>query len=103
MRLTATDSQGLKKTVARNIRPRTVNVKFATRPTDLKLVVNGQKIRAPKKLRSWPGYELNVQAPKQRHNGKTYVFKSWSDGKKARHTITTPPEYKKYVARFKRR
>ena len=66
VRLTTTDSQGLKKTVSRDIRPRTVNVRFATRPTDLKLVVNGRKIRGPKTLRSWEGYKLNIYAPRQR-------------------------------------
>lgn len=106
IRLTATDSQGLQKTVTRRIEPKTVNVWFASWPTDFRLVVNGKSFKAPKTIRSWVGYRLNVFAPKQRHDGKTYVFRSWSDGcparHTARHTIVTAPEYRKYIAKFKR-
>lgn len=59
--------------------------------------------KAPKVLRSWVGYKLRVYAPSQRRNARRWVFKSWSDGRAARHTITTPSSYKKYTARFKRR
>lgn len=63
IRLTATDSQGLKKTVTRRINPRTIYVKFASRPRDSRLVVNGKSFRAPKVLRSWVGYKLRVYGP----------------------------------------
>ena len=102
VRLTATDSQGLKKTVTRRIEPEVVYVSFASWPTNSRLVINGKSLRAPKTLRSWVGYRLNVYAPKQRLDGKTYVFRSWSDGGDARHTIVTAPKYRKYVAKFKR-
>lgn len=102
VRLTVTDSQGLKNTVARKLEPKTVNVWFASRPTNFRLFVNGKSFKAPKKIRSWEGYKLNVYAPKQRYNGRTYVFSSWSDGRAARHTITTPSGYVKYIARFRR-
>ncbi len=103
IRLTATDSQGLKRTVVRKIKPRIVYVKFASRPRDLRLAVNGRSFGAPKAFRSWVGYKLRVRAPNQRHNGRRWSFKSWSDGRAAKHTITTPPSYKKYTARFRRR
>ena len=103
VRLTATDSQGFKRTVTRKIEPKVVYVKFASRPTDFRLVANGKSIKAPKRIRSWDGYKLRVYAPSQRHNGRRWAFKSWSDGRAIRHKITTPPSYKKYVARFKRR
>jgi glucose/arabinose dehydrogenase len=103
IRLTATDSKGRESTVTRNLYPKAVNVKFATRPTDLQLVVGGAKFRAPRTFLSWEGYNLNVYAPDQRHDGHKWVFKSWSDGRAARHTITTPASGKTYEARFERR
>ena len=101
IRLTATDSKGLKKTISQKLYPKLVKVRFASRPTDLKLRVNGTMFRASKAILSWPGYKLNVVAPRQRYNGRKWVFKSWSDGRAARHTITTPYSYKKYIARFR--
>lgn len=103
VRLTATDSQGLSQTVTRNYYPNTVPVRFSTRPSDFRLSVNGKTFAAPRSFLSWKGYKLNVYAPRQRENGRTYVFRSWSDGKGARHTITTPDSYTKYLAKFRPR
>ncbi len=102
IRLTATDSQGLSKTVVRDLRPKTVEVDFATRPTGLKLTVNGETFRAPKTFVSWEGYALNVSAPRQRHNGRTWAFSSWSDGGAREHTVKTPADPITYTATFKR-
>ena len=102
VRLTATDSMGLSRTVVRRIDPRRVDVRFATGPIDLKLEVNGRVFRAPRTFLSWEGYKLNVYAPRQRHDGRTWVFRSWSDGRTAGHTITTPPVATTYEATFER-
>ncbi len=102
IQLTATDSKGLKKTVSRRLYPDLVYVRFASRPINFKLRVNGVTFRAPKNFLSWVGYKLDVVAPRQRYGGKTYVFHSWSDRRAASHTITTPAKGKIYVARFKR-
>lgn len=102
VRLTATDSQGLSRTVTRKIEPDTVRVAFASRPTDLKLEVNGKSFAAPRTFLSWVGYKLNIYALRQQHDGKTWVFSSWSDGRAARHTITSPADNKKYTAAFQR-
>ncbi len=103
IRLTATDAQGLKKTVTQRLRPKAVPVRFATRPTNLKLVVNGRTFAAPKSFLSWQGYKLNVYAPRQRQAGRPWVFRRWSDGRGARHTITTPAKPRLYIATFERR
>jgi glucose/arabinose dehydrogenase/PKD repeat protein len=102
IRLTATDSLGLSTTRTLALRPQTVNVTFATRPTDLKLQVDGIVFRAPRTFRSWQGYKLNVYAPQQLYNGRKWVFVSWSDGGRAAHTITTPSTPTTYTATFKR-
>jgi glucose/arabinose dehydrogenase len=102
IRLTATDSLGLSTTRILALRPKTVDITFATQPTGFKLEVNGIPFRSPRTFRSWEGYKLNIYAPRQRHNGRTWVFLSWSDGRAARHTITTPATPTTYVATFKR-
>ena len=103
IRLTATDSLGLSKTVTRELRPKTVEVRFETRPSGLRLKVNGNLFRAPRTFVSWEGYALNAAAPRQRdQDGRSWVFSSWSDGGGKSHTITTPADPTTYVATFKR-
>ncbi len=101
IRLTATDSLGLSKTVTQRLEPKAVRVRFATRPLGLKLKLNGRVFRAPNTFLSWQGYRLNVYAPPQRYDGRRWVFHSWSDGRAAAHTIRTPAEPTRYLARFK--
>ncbi len=104
VRLTVSDSQGLTRTVTRMIYPRVVNLKFASRPAGLRLIVNGRKFRKSQVFTSWEGYVLTARAPRrQRYDGKTWIFKNWSDRRSATHVIKTPPQYTKYVARYKRR
>lgn len=102
IRLTATDSVGLSTTRRQVLRPQTVDVTFATQPTEFKLEVNGIAFRSPRTFRSWEGYKLNVYAPRQRHDDRTRVFLSWSDGRRARHTITTASTPTTYTAKFER-
>lgn len=103
VRFTATDAQGLSKTASRNLRPETTGVRFSTVPTGFFVVVNGEKVRAPRTLLAWENTRLNVYAPPQKHEGRRYVFRSWSDGRANRHTIVTPQERVTYTARFKRK
>jgi PKD repeat protein len=63
VRLTATDSNGLSKTVTRDVQPNRVNVSFASNPSGLSLLINGETFTTPKTLVSWEGYRLNVNAP----------------------------------------
>ncbi len=102
IRLIATDSQGLSKTVVRDLRPKTVEVGFASLSRDLKLTVNGETFRAPKTFVSWKGYALNVSAQRQRYRGRTWAFSSWSGGGAREHTVTTPADPTTYTATFKR-
>lgn len=102
IRLTVTDSHGLSRTTTRRIEPKTVNVRFASRPTGFRLMVNGTSFVAPRSFLSWEGYDLNVYAPRyQRHYGRKWVFASWSDGRMIGHTISTPPTYRLYTANFR--
>jgi glucose/arabinose dehydrogenase/PKD repeat protein len=102
VRLTATDSKGLSKTVTREVQPNRVNASFATNPSGLSVQVNGQTFAAPKTLLSWEGYTLKVNAlSPQTLSGKPYVFSSWSDSKGRQHDIVTGTTPTTYTATFK--
>ncbi len=101
LRLTATDSKGLKETVSQDLRPRTVGLFFKTDPDDLAFTVDGVPVRGGAGYVSWEGYRFEVRSPGlQGHDNKVYAFSSWSDGGAARHAVTTPAEPTAYVARF---
>jgi PKD repeat protein len=101
VRLTATDSNGLSKTVTRDVQPNRVDVSFATNPGGLSLLINGQTFTTPKTLQSWEDYKLNVSAlSPQTLSVTTYVFSSWSDGKGQQHNIVTGAELGTYTANF---
>lgn len=105
IKLTATDSEGLSRTVSQKLLPKTVDVSFATYPAGLQLSVNGTEIYSARTLTSWEGYELNVYTPprqKIRRHSQTYAFVYWSDGGAYTHTITTPSEPTAYTAAFRR-
>ncbi len=100
VRLTATDSKGLKSTVTRDLRPNTVPLTFRSDPDGLKLTVDGAPITAPQSFTSWENYQFTVDAPNQPSGGKVWVFSSWSDGGASKHTITTPATSATYTARY---
>ena len=104
VRLTATDSNGLSRTVTRKLAPHTVDVVFQSRPAELDLVVNGHKFDdATRTFMSWEGYRLNVDAPSPQTtpSGITYSFAFWSDGKAPQHVIVTGTAPSSYTATFK--
>lgn len=104
VRLTARDSLGLASEPATiELRPETVELRFVPNPLDLKLTIAGKVFRGPQTLTSWVGQDLNVGAPRQRdREGRTWAFKSWSDGGPATHTIVAPEDAKTYTATFRR-
>jgi PKD repeat protein len=102
IRFTATDSEGLSKTVVRELQPNRVNVSFESTPIALSLRINGETFSAPPSLVSWEGYKLNANAlSPQTRSGTTYVFASWSDGKGQQHDIVTGATPSTYTATFK--
>jgi glucose/arabinose dehydrogenase/Ca2+-binding RTX toxin-like protein len=102
VRLTATDSEGLSETVTREVHPNRVDLSFATNPSGLSLLINGETFTTPRTLVSWEGYKLNVNVSSpQTLSGTTYVFSSWSDGKAQQHNIVTGATPSTYTATFK--
>jgi len=102
IRLTATDSKGLARTITRDLRPNLVDVTLGTSPGGLKLEINGNTIIAPQTVVSWEAYGLQLNAPNQTDaSGRFWVFDAWSDGGAAAHTVTTPAAAVTYTASFK--
>jgi len=102
VRLTATDSKGLSRTVTRRLEPRRVGVTLATAPLGLRLSLNGTTFEAPRTVTSWEGYGLNVGAAGQKDRfGRLVRFYNWSDGGRAAHTVRTPASAATYTAKFR--
>jgi Ca2+-binding RTX toxin-like protein len=79
-----------------------VDVSFATNPSGLSLLINGETFTTPETLVSWEGYRLKVDAlSPQTLSGKSYVFSSWSDGNGQQHDIVTGATPSTYTASFK--
>ena len=83
-------------TVTQEVQPNRVDVSFATNPSGLSVLINGQSFPTPKTLVSWEGYRLSVNAPSPQTplRARRYVFSSWSDGKAKQHSIVTGADAK---------
>jgi PKD domain len=101
LRLKATDSKGVTRTVSQDLRPHTVGLLFDVDPDGVPLSVDGVRVTGYSGFTSWEGYRFSVSAPALAvAGGKAYSFTSWSDGGAARHTITTPASSAGYSARY---
>lgn len=102
VKFTATDSQGLSKTITQELQPNRVIVTVDTVPSGLSLEINNEAFTGPHTLVSWEGYTLNLNAPSpQTVDETTYVFNSWSDGQGQNHDIVTGATASTYTATFK--
>ena len=87
VRLTATDSKGLERTVTRDLRPQLVNVALRTYPPGGSLELNG--FRSPSAATTWKGAELNLNAPSpQILESRLHSFSFWADGGAQSRVIT---------------
>jgi glucose/arabinose dehydrogenase len=91
LRLTATDSDGLKDTESVRLDPQAVELSFQSNPAKLKLVVGGTASTTPFSRTVIVGSKNSVSAPSpQTLDGTTYNFDSWSDGELQSHDIVAP-------------
>ena len=96
------DSAGLIDHVWRDITPRTSTITLATKPSGLKVLLDGSPVVAPHSFRSVVGSIRKIGAVSpQTANARQYLFDSWSDGKAASHEITTPRLDKTYTATYR--
>lgn len=99
--LTATDSNGLKTTVAQPLMPRTVELQFLSNPSGAKLRIDNELVTTPITFSSWVNYGVSVSAESQpAASGGLLLFNAWSDGGAASHTIVAPPSPATYTATF---
>ncbi|MDN4173299.1 PQQ-dependent sugar dehydrogenase [Nocardioides sp. SOB77] len=101
---TATDGRGLSTTESFRLEPRTVELRFRSRPGGLPLSVAGTR-----RARTWTGTfivgsRVTVTAPKRhRRDGATYTFRRWSDGVRRTHTYVAPARPATLTAVYQRR
>ncbi|MDX1906717.1 MAG: PQQ-dependent sugar dehydrogenase [Bacteroidia bacterium] len=79
--LTATDPQGLSKTVYRDVFPRKADFVLQTAPSGLRIGVEGNQQVTPATITGVQGMTRSLTAPRAQLIGDTlYVFSAWSDG-----------------------
>jgi glucose/arabinose dehydrogenase len=99
LRLTATDSGGLKGTQSVRLDPRTVNLTLASKPFNgLYLTLNGVTAQAKFTRTVIQNSSNSISAPDQGQ----YLFRSWSDGGAQTHQIQ-PGTSRTYTATFRKR
>jgi len=98
--LTATDREGLSRTVYRKLSPKRVGITLRSNPSGLKLGVDGETFTTPRTLTSWVGFPLTLEAPTQTTPTGTATFRSWSDGGAATHTVVSSASTPVYTATF---
>jgi glucose/arabinose dehydrogenase len=101
LRLTATDSGGLSKTVSVALDPLTVNLTFATNPAGLTLTAGTSTHVAPFTRTFIVDGSVSLSAPPdQIKDGLYYSFSGWSDGLARTHTIKAPASSTTYTAGY---
>jgi glucose/arabinose dehydrogenase len=102
LKLTATDSGGLKDTKTVRLDPKTVVLTLQTTPGGLSVTLNGSSAAATFTRTVIVGSTNSVSAISPQTKGKkNYLFVSWSDGGAQTHTITAPAAPTTYTARFR--
>jgi N-acetylglucosamine-6-sulfatase len=99
--LTAIDPSGGRRTVARDLFPRLVDLTFFTTPPGLAVRSGGLTIPDGSVIPSWAGYAFAVDAPGQLDAAERPVAcGGWSDGGPCVRTIATPSEARAFTATF---
>ena len=102
LRLTATDSDGLTTTRRVRLDPKTVRLRFVSRPTGARLVVGSTGTRAPFTRTMIVGSSNSVSAPSRFvSDGQDYRFHHWSDGGARTHNIVAPATDTTYRATYR--
>ena len=101
--LTATDSQGISRTVFRDVLPVKTAITLDTVPPGLAVRLDGAAVSAPYVFVGVTGIERVLEAHSQVANGVAYEFESWADGGAAVRTLATPGRDTTLVARFRAR
>ncbi len=99
--LEAVDADGAADTTVVDLAPHTVAFAMESDPAGLSLTLDGQPSTGPQRVAGVSGMEREIGAPSPQTIGTTvYEFVEWSDSGAAVHSITTPDDSTRYVARF---
>jgi glucose/arabinose dehydrogenase len=98
--LTVTDSDGLSGSQSVAVIPDKVNLSFDTVPSGRSLEVDGIRKTAPFVVDTLIGFSHLIYAPGQTNGATSYLFRSWSDGGAASHSIVVPATSQAYSATF---
>ena len=99
--LTATDTDGNRVEVTRDVVPITQQFTLATAPAGLQLTLDGSPVTASQAITGVVGFQREIGAPQsQSLNGATYQFVGWSDGGASTHVIATPATATTYTATY---
>jgi glucose/arabinose dehydrogenase len=99
--LTVSDSQGVARTVQRDIFPQRVRLTLTTSPAGLQVLLDGQPVTAPVVVDSVVGLQRTIDAPEQNASGVSYGFVGWSDGGAQARAIATPAVDTTYTATYR--
>ncbi|MGH2989111.1 MAG: PQQ-dependent sugar dehydrogenase [Solirubrobacterales bacterium] len=101
----AVDRQGLSSTGSVSLDPRTVPLRFRSRPVKrVRLVVEGDKEQTSFRRRLVLGSTVRLRAPRRlQRRGAEYLFDHWSDHEPRIHEVTVKTRDERYTAVYERR
>lgn len=91
--LTATDSEGNRASTTTRLDPKTIDLTFTSTPAGLTLAAGGTEQKTPFDRRAIVGSTQSISAPSPQTDaaaGKSYTFRTWSDGGARTHEIVAP-------------
>ena len=100
IKLTVTDSTGLSTTKSVEVHPNLVQLQFSSNNPDAVYTIDGVPHQGTYSETGVVGVERVIAAVPQYVDGVRLVFGSWSDGRLASHTITTPGTATSYVVTY---
>ena len=102
IRLTATDLQGLTRTVTQTLTPNRVMVGLATNPQSLTLTANSVTVTRTRQITAWQGMTLTLSAPniQRSGSGNWLKFDRWSDSSQATHGAIVPASSVTYTVEY---
>ena len=100
--LTATDSQGLSKSVYQDVFPQKINIILTTSPANLTLLLDGQTVQAPITVESVIGITHSVEALITQTSGTgSFSYLTWTDQSLTRlFTFDAPLQDKGFSANY---
>jgi hypothetical protein len=85
--LTATDSNGISRTIRRNIYPKKVLIDIDSTPSGMKVLIGDFNVVTPTTIVAWQNQNLKLEVEDQ----GSFVFKSWNIGGPRLRSYLVPP------------